>query len=479
MSLLGSQEKILLMFSRKNKRDACSYKQVVGSLSGESDDKLLKLFLAGTTPYSDNRGNAAIFGGILEFISKFKGYSVRVTAWHTYPESNLRLIKSAATTDSNFGKASKQLNVNIVPYSSPESPIQAFMVNTAKLFGSILSVLLIRTLRFFHLEPARKPIVVDELMSADAIIELTFGDTFTDTYYGRILWFYNSLRLTLEYLSKKPVYFFPQSIGPFKSVFGRAFARIVLNNSKMVALRENYSIQNVVNLGVENSKIHFIPDMSFWLPIAPSTDALKILQENGVYKSSSRKLVGILLSANILTRRKTKMSLKTAAKAIDCLIESLDADIVFIPHGTSIGPHFDTCKFSLLIHKMLKNKNKAIVLTKDYTVEELWGVIGQCDITISTLTHPVMSSLRQGIPVIALSYSHKTLGIMKLFGMERYVLSYDDFGDDKLIVAAKELLRNSEAIKVYLQNKRAFIKKSTDKFQEMFQELLTQIVTGQ
>lgn len=441
--------------------------------------KTLNVFIGGTTPYSDNRGNAAIFGGILEFLSQFKDYSVSVNNWHTYPESNLRLMKSAATTNSNFGKSSKQLSVNVIFYSAPESPFRAFMAYTTKLVGSILTTSLIRGLHVFHLDPNKKPVVLDELMSADIVIELTFGDTFTDTYYGRILWFYNSLRLTLEYLSKKPVYFFPQSIGPFKSVFGRAFAKIIMNNSKMVALREDYSIQNVVSLGVENSKIHFVPDMSFWLPIAPPTDALKILQENGLYKSSSRKLVGLLLSENILTKRKTKMSLKTAAKAIDHLIENLDADIVFIPHGTSIGPHFDTCKFSLLIHKMLKNKNKAIVLTKNYTVEELWGVIGQCDITISTLTHPVMSSLRQGIPVIALSYSHKTLGIMKLFGMERYVLSYDDFGDDKLIVAAKELLRNSEAIKVNLQNKRAFIKESTDKFQEMFRELLTQIETGQ
>ena len=443
----------------------------------EPNASALTMFVGGTTPYSDNRGNAAIYGGILELLCQFKDLSFNINTWHTYPESQQRLIKSVPTTTSNFGKENKRLNINVIFYKAPESPFQAFMFYTFKLLVSIMTVPLLRVLSILHLNPTKKPAIVDELLSSDIIVELTFGDTFTDTYYGKILWFYNSLRLTLEFLSKKPVYFFPQSIGPFKSVFSRAFARIILNNSKMVAIREPYSLQNVADLGVENGKIHFVPDMSFWLPIIPATAAQKILQENGVHKSNTRKLVGLLLSENILTKRKSRISLKAAARTVDGLIDELDADIVFIPHGTSIGPYFDTRKFSLLIHKMLKNKDKAIVLTKDHTVEELWGIIGQCDIIISTLTHPVMSSLRQGIPVIALSYSHKTLGIMKLFDMEKYVLTYNDFGDDKLIVAAKELIQNSDVIKQNLQKKQAFIKENTNKFEEMFRVLITKTET--
>jgi len=437
----------------------------------------LKVFVGGTTPYADNRGNAAIFSGIIALLNQFKGYTFKINVWHSYPESLRRHIKSAATTCSVLQNDDSNVDVNIIYHKLPRTPHQAYIMYSIKLLFSIVCITLLRLLRVVHFRPIPRIKIVQELLSSDFIIELNFGDTFTDTHYGKIIWFFNVLRMTLELFSRKPFYLFPQSIGPFKSIFSRAIARIILKDTKLVAVRESYSLKNVILLGVNENKVHFIPDMSFWSPIISNTDATKLLKNANIDKNdSSRKLVGLMLSVNFLTKRKTAMPLQTVANTIDRLIDELGVDVILVPHGTALDNFsFDSRALSIRTQKMLKNRDHAVVLTNEYTVEELWGIIGMCDIVISTLTHPVMSSLRQGVPVIALSYSHKTQGIMQLFQMEKYLLKYDDFSDTALVEITKEMLNDFSEIKQHLTSHLSFINEYMTGFQQMLHGLLSQL----
>jgi len=433
-------------------------------------EKELTIFMAGATPYSDNRGVSAIFRGTIELLQNLQSRKLKMYVWHTFPESTQRYLNSAATTHLIFSS-----NVKIIPKKNSYESVEkhAILGHVFKLCFLICAMCYVRLFRLLRLKISPKLEILSELLSSDFIVELNFGDIFTDFYYGRIMWFLNVLRLFLLNLSKKPVYMFPQSIGPFKSVFSRAIARIMLKKAKMVAVREFHSLECVLNLGVNKDNVYFAPDTSYWMPIISATDASKLLQEVGINKSdSNKKLVGIILSGNSLTKRKNIVPLQTIAKTVDHLIDKLGVEVVFIPHVTSVSPSFDTRALSLLTQEMLKNKDHTVVLTKEYTVEELWGIIGLCDIVISTLTHPVMSSLRQCIPVIALGYSHKTLGIMKLFHMDKYLLTYDDFSASNLIELAKEVIENSDAIKQHSRNKRSFLEESMNKFKQVFYELL-------
>jgi colanic acid/amylovoran biosynthesis protein len=441
----------------------------------KSDIRKLRVLIAGTTPYADNRGNSAIFAGTMAFFRTFKDSNFRLSVWHSYPESRQRIAKHAATTNLDFKKIGDNLDVDVIYYKSPDSRFMFSLLSVAKLSFSIVAVSFYRFFGSMHLNVKPRIEIVNELLDSDAVIEFGFGDTLTDVYYGKIIWLYNAMRLTLEFLSKKPVYFFPQSIGPFKSVFSRAIARIMFRNAKLIAVRERSSLKNVLELRVSENKAHLIPDMSFWLPINDD-GALKTNEECSLQKlGKKRKVLALMFTESILTKRKSPISLETTTKIIDRLIDELNVDLIFIPHATSFGPFFDSYKFSLLIRAKLENKDHAFVIAREYSVEELWSLLGQCDIAISTLTHPVMSSLRQGIPVLALSYSHKTLGIMRVFNMEKYVLSYDDFGKSNFIEAAKDLLDKSVEIRQSLLTSSVYTKQKMREFRELVKaSLLTQ-----
>lgn len=382
--------------------------------------KVLTVFIAGTTPYADNRGNSAIFRGILEFLGHLHGYKLEVYVWHTFPESMSRYYKRIATTNST---SNKNIHVEIIPRKIPSKPLRAYIIYAFKLPIFIFAMMFLRSLRLLPSKFSIGVEVLNEILASDFIIELNFGDTFTDVTYGKIVWLSNVLRMALLLLSKKPLYMFPQSIGPIKSPFNRAVARIMLNRAKIVAVREPYSLANAINMGIRKDRLKLVPDMSFLTPAISDNEALRILGEESCIECN-KMLIGILLSPKLLT---WGTSSREIAYVIDRLIEQFNATVLFIPHGTSVHAGFDCRMFCLQVRNMLKNKERTIILTKEHTVEELWGVIRLCDIIISTLGHPVIASLKLGVPVIALSYSHKTPGIMKLFNMERFALKYDEF----------------------------------------------------
>jgi polysaccharide pyruvyl transferase WcaK-like protein len=103
------------------------------------------------------------------------------------------------------------------------------------------------------------------------------------------------------------------------------------------------------------------------------------------------------------------------------------------------------------VERMLRNRAHSIVLSKEYKVEEMWGVIGLCKIVISMLTHPVIACIKQSIPVVSVAYSHKTSGIMKAFDIDKYLLFYTDFEGETLKNIMNELFINDSLIRPMLK----------------------------
>lgn len=431
--------------------------------------KVLKIFLSGITPYADNRGVAAIFRGTLEFLERaFSNYRLKVYVWHTYPESLQRHHKGVIT--SKF--ASKNIDVEVIPHVSTSCRSTYICLGSYVL--KLLLMLLITTfLSVLHLPKKFQKIdVLHKIFISDFVVELSFGDFFTDTYYGNLGGFLNLMRILLLTLSGKPLYMFPQSIGPFKHSLNKALSRFILNKTKLICIREPNSMENILSMGVDRAKIKFIPDMAFLLHPISLTEAQEILEREGLTSKHSKKSIGVTL--NLLTIASMKkperiMFLHKLAIALDRLSEEHNASIVFIPHVTIIIPNQCDCRrLSISVQGMLRNKVHSVVLTKEYSVEELWGVIGLCNVVISMLTHPVIAALKAGVPVVAISYSHKTLGIMKLFNMERYVVDYHDFDDNSLNRMVNDLLKDYDDIRQKLLTRAHAIIENLHNFQDSF-----------
>lgn len=440
-------------------------------MENNMDLKPLKIFLGGASPFSDNRGVAAIFMGTLNMLSMtFSDRNMSITVWNTYPFSGRRYVKELATTEF---QVPTNIEVNMIGGGdSGSNEMFRFLHAFSRLFCLLMVLVFLRFLSKIRINLLSRIDVVSEMFSADFVVELNFGDVFTDVHYGRKLWVFNTLRLFAIVISGKPIYLFPQSIGPFKSLISKALARIILKRVRIVAVREKYSLVNVKSLGIA-SKVSLVPDAGFRSSSVNADRALDILKAEGLNSEQNTKLIGLCVSPYYFSlpfMKQSALALNRFVEIIGDIIHEFDATVVFIPHDMSNdGTSFDCRQLSFLMRSMLKNKDRAIVLAKDYTVEEFWGVIGLCNITISMMTHPVIASLRAGVPVTAVTYSHKTGGIMSMFGLEGYVFTLEAFVHMNVgIGTVRKLLQHRVRISQNLKKNMHTINVMLEDFQRQF-----------
>jgi len=110
------------------------------------------------------------------------------------------------------------------------------------------------------------------------------------------------------------------------------------------------------------------------------------------------------------------------ANFIKFINKNYNAEIIIIPQVTY--PPEDPYNISRLIVE--KSGVDVKIIHEDLTLDELLKLYSFCDFVIATPVHSAIFSLMVGTPVIAIVYDDgfKHTGIMKMFGMERYVLSF-------------------------------------------------------
>ena len=144
--------------------------------------------------------------------------------------------------------------------------------------------------------------------------------------------------------------------------------------------------------------------------------------------------------------------LEVIVKTIEYLISNMNATVVLLPQTISYTRDDDRV-LSNGIASRVKNKANIRVLTKDYTPEELKGIIGQMDLVIGTRMHSNIFALSMGIPAIAIAYQKKTVGIMHMLGMNEYVLDMANLRFDEMVHLIQLAQRNRQNIRSSLKPK--------------------------
>jgi len=173
----------------------------------------------------------------------------------------------------------------------------------------------------------------------------------------------------------------------------------------------------------------------------------------------SEPLIGIAMTSEILSeafkdetnpKRKYKKAVKEMARLLDKLIDELDSTIVFIPH--SIGPQMyrDDRIVAYYIYQSMMNKDRAYVITREYSPEELKGFIGQLSLLISGRVHAAINALSMGTPCCVITRpwdkrAHNIIG--KMFKQEKWIYDVSDLDSDKLFALISDLLDRSGEIR--------------------------------
>lgn len=267
--------------------------------------------------------------------------------------------------------------------------------------------------------------VSEALRGADAVLDITGGDSFTDLYgVRRFRSGCVAKRLALEYSGG--LVLMPQTYGPFLAAATRREAAEIVAAAAVVWARDAASFEVARELlgdRFDPARHRCGVDVAFRLgtsaPRTPLPGDLAAWLADG----RDRPTVGLNVSGLTYVRAeraKRDYGLKSDYRAaihgiLDRLLSRTDARIVLVPHVLVPRGHFesdaDACR-AVLDHVGSRAAGRVLV-APDLDADEVKWVISRLDWFCGTRMHSTIAALSSGVPCAGLAYSVKTRGVFE------------------------------------------------------------------
>lgn len=296
----------------------------------------------------------------------------------------------------------------------------------------------------------------DSMRHSDLILDVV-GDWHTDKHgiemgVLKLLDFILPIKLGIKTM------IFPQSIGPYNGDYTHLMAKYVIDHWEPCIAREKITFDAMKEWGVKNLYPKIVGDSAFLLET--DFDSIEtIFKEEKI--SRERPLVGLALSQAIVNFKdhsadqgsKSEEYVEKMTATADYLTEELGANVVFIAHVNSQRQSSDDHIMCKTVYDRAKNKDRITLLdkSKNYTPNQLKAVANECELFIGARMHANIGALSNCVPVVAVSYSHKTQGIMDFCGLGSQVVDVFEINMDQF----KEMIKTS-------WDKRAELKKDLE-----------------
>jgi colanic acid/amylovoran biosynthesis protein len=279
-------------------------------------------------------------------------------------------------------------------------------------------------------------------------------------------------------LLQKKVMLYAQSSGPFLHNYSKPFIKWILNKTDIITTREKISKDTLIDLGIK-VPLFVTADAAFTLPSISRHKSLSLLKKDSIYSDDDLNIAITAIPWDFPKESNCKKKVdmydnyvNSLAMGADYLIKKYNANIIFFPQVTIPDIKNDIPISKKVLSKM-QNKSNVSILQKDYSPEELKGMYGCMDLLIGTRFHSCIFSLSMDVSTLAIEYDgHKAYGIMKLLGLEEFVIEIEKINLEIVKQKTDELIRNNEQIKKRIESSVKILKQNSEKNIILAQEYL-------
>jgi O-antigen/teichoic acid export membrane protein/polysaccharide pyruvyl transferase WcaK-like protein len=315
------------------------------------------------------------------------------------------------------------------------------------LLGKVLS-----RLRFGNTLVNRNP-YVRTLFETDLVMDISGGDSFSDTYGLR--WFFGGFlcKWLVVFLGKKLI-MLPQTYGPFKKPITKMLAKYVMHHASLVYSRDRASekyIKDLLNSHAGKGKFRFVPDVAFILDARKPDDF-----ETAFLSESYRKnaiVVGLNISGLLFNGGFTKnnmFGLRTdyrglVRKVVELFMQKEKVVIILIPHvfpqaGFVIENDSDACAE---VYRLFYEEYKGRIfrIKSKYNQNEMKYIIGLCEFFIGSRMHSCIAAISQCVPSVGLAYSKKFNGVFESVGMQECAIDMRNAAQNEIIASLEKAFK--------------------------------------
>lgn len=284
--------------------------------------------------------------------------------------------------------------------------------------------------------------ILKEIRSADAIWDITEGDSFSDIYGIRRFLHYSLIKL-IAIKNKKKLIIMPQTLGPFERSWVKSVAKYIFNKADKVFVRDEISKKVMIEDLKLTREILYAPDLAFYMKPDDNMSINKFISDSDSVK------IGINVSALLYNGGYTGNNMFNLKidykKLVTMLIETFakidNTQIILIPHvmleELEVEDDFRVCK-KIAEEMKIKANIDLVTLDKYYREDELKAIISGCDFFIGSRMHACIGAISTEVPTAPIAYSRKFIGIWDKLGLGNCVMDPKVMNEEEII---KEIVR--------------------------------------
>lgn len=280
--------------------------------------------------------------------------------------------------------------------------------------------------------------IVDRYRSARLVISAPGGPYFGDLYADHeiVHWFY----VWLARILRRPLFLYAPSVGPFENVPLNPVRRRGFRWFDAIALRDGVSADYLRSFLGDDFEFEVTADSALQdMPL----DSEPAQEDGAVFR----------LAVAVRDPGESYRESYDAAvvAAIDAVCRRHDTEVVFLPqlHGPR---HRDQPYLEGLAARVKGARSVHVESGDEIDSRDHRRIIARADLAIAGRYHPAVFSVAASTPVLVIPYEHKSLGVARQAGIERWVIDHADARADNLVPMIEEMLANLDDIRQGLRS---------------------------
>jgi len=258
--------------------------------------------------------------------------------------------------------------------------------------------------------------------------------------------------------NNKPVIFFPQAWGSFENPQVRCEGNRLLGGpvTKFYSRDESSSRFLEKALGEPSGSIPSFPDIAFCFQGGSEEQGREVLRRMGC--AMKRPIIGVAPNMRVFERLPgegaVNLYLQAVVKLIAHCMDKYDVDVVLQANEIqSQGLMADDRYLCSLIMAAVNRPDRCFMTREPLSAEMTKSLIGCFDFLFGSRFHSFVFAFSQGVPGLAVSWSHKYKELFALFGMEEYVLDCHEIDAEALIMKFEKAWSEYRKLKVGILEK--------------------------
>ena len=263
------------------------------------------------------------------------------------------------------------------------------------------------------------------ILGADAILDISGGDSFTDLY-GQRRFDRVAISKLLAIKHDIPLILLPQTYGPFEKADNKRIAGEIVRHAAIAWARDERSLQvlhDIAGPDADTSRFKSGVDVAFALP-PQKPDHPFVADQMPSFFDDGKPVVGFNVSGLIYNdpnAAREQYKFKADYRAVveqflRKILTETDASVLLIPHVLAEFGHYESDPEACdAICKLLAEDfaDRVQVVPPDFECGEMKWIISQTDWFCGTRMHSTIAGLSTGVPTAAIAYSPKTLGVFE------------------------------------------------------------------